>query len=113
VFPILQVNALLYVPVVFVLAGSAVLAGLMARFFYYNFYVYQYATGISAAAIVERILDEGEPAAADYREALCLGGREYPLEVLRTAGVDLTDSEPIERALAVYGDYLDEAASLL
>jgi oligoendopeptidase F len=102
------------VPVVFVLAGSAVLAGLMARSFYYNFYVYQYATGISAAAaIVERILDEGEPAAADYRAALRLGGREYPLEVLRTAGVDLTDSEPIERALAVYGDYLDEAASLL
>jgi oligoendopeptidase F len=101
------------VPVVFVLAGSTVLAGLMARF-YYNFYVYQYATGISAAvAIVERILDEGEPAAAEYREALRLGGRKYPLEVLQTAGVDLTDPEPIERALAVYGDYLDQAASLL
>ena len=82
--------------------------------FYYNFYVYQYATGISAAvAIVERILDEGEPAAAEYREALRLGGRKYPLEVLQTAGVDLTDPEPIERALAVYGDYLDQAASLL
>ncbi|WP_136590869.1 oligoendopeptidase F [Salinigranum halophilum] len=82
--------------------------------FYYNFYVYQYATGISAAvAIVERILDEGEPAAVEYREALRLGGRKYPLEVLQTAGVDLTDPEPIERALAVYGDYLDQAASLL
>jgi len=82
--------------------------------FYYNFYVYQYATGISAAvAIVERILEEGEPAAAEYREALRLGGRKYPLEVLQTAGVDLTDPEPIERALAVYGDYLDQAASLL
>ncbi|WP_152040801.1 oligoendopeptidase F [Salinigranum salinum] len=82
--------------------------------FYYNFYVYQYATGISAAvAIVERILDEGEPAATAYRDALRLGGREYPLEVLRTAGVDLTEPAPIESALAVYGDYLDEAASLL
>jgi oligoendopeptidase F len=86
----------------------------MARFFYYNFYVYQYATGISAAAaIVERVLDEGEEAAAAYREALRLGGREYPLDVLRTAGVDLTDPDPIERALSVYGDYLDEAAALL
>jgi oligoendopeptidase F len=85
----------------------------MARF-YYDFYVYQYATGISAAAaIVERVLDEGEPAAADYREALRLGGRAYPLDVLRTAGVDLTDPAPIESALSVYGDYLDEAASLL
>jgi len=82
--------------------------------FYYNFYVYQYATGISAAvAIVERVLDEGEPAAAAYREALRLGGREYPLEVLRTAGVDLTEPDPIESALAVYGDYLDEVAALL
>ncbi|WP_318567502.1 oligoendopeptidase F [Salinigranum marinum] len=82
--------------------------------FYYNFYVYQYATGISAAvAIVERVLDEGEPAADDYREALRMGGREYPLKVLRTAGVDLTEPDPIESALAVYGDYLDEVAALL
>ncbi|TKX82800.1 oligoendopeptidase F, partial [Halorubrum sp. SS5] len=48
--------------------------------FYYDFYVYQYATGISAAAaIVERVLDEGEPAAADYREMLKAGGSKYPL----------------------------------
>jgi oligoendopeptidase F len=100
------------VPVVFVLAASAVLAGLMARF-YYNFYVYQYATGISAAAIVDRVLDEGEPAAAEYREALRLGGREYPLDVLRTAGVDLTDPAPVEAALSTYADFLDEAAAML
>ena len=59
------------------------------------------------------MLDEGEPAADDYREALRLGGREYPLEVLGTAGVDLTEPDPIESALAVYGDYLDEVAALL
>ncbi|TKX82803.1 oligoendopeptidase F, partial [Halorubrum sp. SS5] len=48
--------------------------------FYYDFYVYQYATGISAAAaIVERVLDEGESAAADYREMLKAGGSKYPL----------------------------------
>ncbi|MGM0590561.1 MAG: oligoendopeptidase F [Halobacteriota archaeon] len=81
--------------------------------FYYNYYVYQYATGISAAvALVERILTEGEPAAADYREALALGGHGYPLEVLETAGVDMTSPEPIESALGVYGEYLDEMATL-
>jgi oligoendopeptidase F len=81
--------------------------------FYYGYYVYQYATGISAAvAIVERILEEGEPAAADYRDALQLGGRAYPLDVLETAGVDMTSPEPIESALGVYGDYLDRMADL-
>jgi oligoendopeptidase F len=82
--------------------------------FYYNFYVYQYATGISAAAaIVERIREEGEPAAADYREALSMGGRAYPLEVLDVAGVDMTSADPIESALSVYGDYVERAAELL
>ncbi|RLM53301.1 oligoendopeptidase F [Halobellus sp. Atlit-31R] len=82
--------------------------------FYYNYYVYQYATGISAAvAIVERILDEGEDAAAAYREALALGGAEYPMDVLDTAGVDMTSPEPIEAALSVYDDYLDQMADLL
>ncbi|MFC6823910.1 oligoendopeptidase F [Halopelagius fulvigenes] len=82
--------------------------------FYYNYYVYQYSTGISAAvAIVERILEEGEDAAADYREALALGGSKYPIEVLETAGVDMASPEPIESALSVYGEYLDEIAELL
>ncbi|QIB75963.1 oligoendopeptidase F [Halogeometricum borinquense] len=82
--------------------------------FYYNYYVYQYSTGISAAvAIVERILNEGEDAAADYRDALALGGAKYPIEVLETAGVDMASPEPIESALSVYGDYLDEMAGLL
>ncbi|WIV66269.1 oligoendopeptidase F [Natrialbaceae archaeon AArc-T1-2] len=81
--------------------------------FYRAFYVYQYATGISAAlAIVERILEEGDDAAADYREFLRRGSREYPLELLRTAGVDMSTSEPIERALASYERRLEEMASL-
>ena len=82
--------------------------------FYYGYYVYQYSTGISAAtAIVERIREAGESAAADYREALRLGGSEYPLDVLRTAGVDMTTADPIEDALDVYGTYLDEMAALI
>jgi oligoendopeptidase F len=82
--------------------------------FYYDFYVYQYATGISAAAaIVERIRDEGEPAAADYRDALRAGGSSYPLEVLDVAGIDMTTAEPIDSAVGVYDDFLDRAADLL
>ncbi|MDZ5811381.1 oligoendopeptidase F [Halorubrum sp. AD140] len=82
--------------------------------FYYDFYVYQYATGISAAAaIVERVLDEGEPAAADYREMLKAGGSDYPLNVVELAGIDMASPDPIESAVGVYDDYLDEIAALL
>jgi oligoendopeptidase F len=82
--------------------------------FYYNFYVFQYATGISAAvALVEDILSEGQPAADRYLEFLQRGSSEYPLELLRDAGVDMSTSEPIERALGVYDDYLGEAEDLV
>jgi oligoendopeptidase F len=82
--------------------------------FYYNFYVFQYATGISAAvALVEDILEEGQPAADRYLDFLQRGSSEYPLELLRDAGVDMSTSEPIERALGVYDDYLGEAEDLV
>jgi oligoendopeptidase F len=81
--------------------------------FYRAFYVYQYATGISAAvALVDRILDEGVPAAEQYVDFLRKGSREYPLELLRGAGVDMASPEPVESALSVYDDYLDEFAEL-
>jgi oligoendopeptidase F len=51
-------------------------------------------------------------AAADYREALRMGGGAYPIEVLETAGVDMTSPDPVEDALSVYDDYLDEMAEL-
>jgi oligoendopeptidase F len=82
--------------------------------FYYNYYVYQYATGISAAvAIVERILEDGDEAAEAYRDALALGGSEYPMSVLDTAGVDMLSPDPIESALGVYDEYLGRMAELL
>ncbi len=88
--------------------------------FYRAFYVYQYSTGISAAlAIVDNILPDGpgsDPnceAAEDYLEFLQRGSREYPLELLRIAGVDMSTSDPIDRALSTYGDRLDEMATLL
>ena len=81
--------------------------------FYYNYYVYQYATGISAAtAIVERVREEGEDAAADYRAALELGGSEYPVDVLARAGVDATTRDPVEAAIGVYDDLVAEMRSL-
>ena len=82
--------------------------------FYRAFYVYQYATGISAAAaIVDRILTEGEPAAADYREMLAAGGADYPLAVVERAGIDMASPEPIESAVGIYETYLEEIATLL
>ena len=84
--------------------------------FYRAFYVYQYATGISAAvALVESILDDGDPDAADryVNDFLSRGSRAYPLELLRDAGVDMAEPDPIEAATGVYSEYLDEMESLL
>jgi oligoendopeptidase F len=79
--------------------------------FYYNFYVYQYATGISAAEkLVEKILEEGPE---DFIEFLKAGASDYPVEVLRRAGVDMTESEPVESAVEAYRENLEEAEELL
>jgi len=82
--------------------------------FYRAYYVYQYSTGISAAvALADRILEEGEPAVDDYRRFLESGSREYPLDLLDIAGVDMSSPEPIQRALDVYDEYLDEMETLV
>jgi len=82
--------------------------------FYYNFYVFQYSTGISAAvALVQDILAEGQPAADRYLDFLKRGSSEYPLELLRAAGVDMSTSDPIERALDVYDERLEQAEELV
>ena len=82
--------------------------------FYRAFYVYQYSTGISAAvALAESILEEGEPAAERYREFLSSGSREYPLELLDIAGVDMTTSQPVESAIDTYDEFLGEFEDLM
>ena len=82
--------------------------------FYYNFYVYQYATGFSAAtALSKGILEEGQPAIERYLEFLKSGSSDYPIEVLKKAGVDMTQSKPIEEALKVFEERLNEMESLL
>jgi oligoendopeptidase F len=82
--------------------------------FYYNYYVYQYATGFSAAtALSKQILEEGEPAVKRYIEFLKAGSSDYPIEVLKKAGVDMTTASPIEEACDVFAQKLEEMEQLL
>ncbi|WP_019240511.1 MULTISPECIES: oligoendopeptidase F [Bacillus] len=82
--------------------------------FYYNFYVYQYATGFSAAtALSKGILEEGQPAVERYLNFLKAGSSDYPIEVLKKAGVDMTQARPIEEALKVFEEKLNEMENLL
>jgi oligoendopeptidase F len=82
--------------------------------FYYNYYVYQYATGYSAAtALSKQILTEGQPAVERYLDFLKSGSSDYPIEVLKKAGVDMTSSKPIEEACKVFEEKLNEMEALL
>ncbi len=82
--------------------------------FYYNYYVFQYATGYSAAiALSRRILKEGEPAVKDYIKFLSGGCSKSPIDLLRDAGVDMESPEPVEQALQLFGELLDEMESLV
>ena len=79
--------------------------------FYYNYYVFQYATGFSAAvAIANRILEEGEPAVKDYKKFLSGGSSMDPISLLKLAGVDMSSPEPVNSALALFGELVDELA---
>lgn len=82
--------------------------------FYYNYYVYQYATGYSAAiALSNRILTEGEPAVKDYLKFLSSGSSHDPISLLKIAGVDMSTATPIKEALEVFGKLIDEMEELL
>ncbi len=82
--------------------------------FFYDYYVFQYATGFSAAvAIADRILSEGAPAVADYKRFLSGGSSTDPISLLKIAGVDMASPEPINAALALFGELVDELEALL
>ncbi len=82
--------------------------------FYYDYYVFQYATGFSAAvAISQRILEEGAPAVADYLRFLSAGSSQSPIALLKIAGVDMSTPQPVSEALTHFGELLDEMESLL
>jgi oligoendopeptidase F len=82
--------------------------------FYYNFYVYQYATGISAAsALVQRILKEGQLAVERYLKFLSSGSSNYSIDLLKEAGVDMTTPEPIRQAFQLFETHLSQMEELL
>ncbi|QBD78031.1 oligoendopeptidase F [Ktedonosporobacter rubrisoli] len=82
--------------------------------FYYNFYVYQYATGISAAsALVQQILHEGQPAVDRYLKFLSSGSSDYSIELLKKAGVDMTTPGPVRQAFQLFETHLTQMEQLL
>jgi oligoendopeptidase F len=89
------------------------LEGLRIPHFYRAFYVYKYATGLSAAiAISRRILEGGKKERDDYLTFLKSGGSRYPLESLKVAGVDMNRQEPVHMALEKFETLLEEFSSL-
>ncbi|QAT62319.1 oligoendopeptidase F [Acidilutibacter cellobiosedens] len=82
--------------------------------FYYNFYVFQYATGFSAAIYLSQmILKEGKSGVDRYLRFLKSGSSDYPINVLKNAGVDMTTEEPVNNALALFGKLVDEIDELI
>ena len=82
--------------------------------FYYNYYVFQYATGYSAAiALSQKILKEGAPAVEKYLQFLSGGRSKAPVDLLKGAGVDMSSPEPVNEALALFGRLLEEMEQLV
>ena len=77
--------------------------------FYSAFYVYKYATGISAAlSLAERVTKGGNTEREDYFKFLKSGGSLYPIETLRLAGVDMEKTEPVETAIRIFSNLVGE-----
>lgn len=98
----------------FALDDELSLEGLRIPHFYRAFYVYKYATGLSAAiALSQRVLNGGQTELDDYLGFLEGGCSEYPLDLLRNAGVDLESPEPVDTALQHFGSLVDQLEQLL
>ena len=79
-----------------------------------NFYVYQYSTSfVAATALAKQILEEGEPARERYLTMLKSGSNDYPIELLKKAGIDMTSPEPIEATIEVFDDLVDQLEQAL
>jgi oligoendopeptidase F len=82
--------------------------------FYMNYYVYQYATSFTAsAALAEKVLKNEKGATEKYMKFLSSGGSDYPIELLKAAGVDMTTSDPFEKAIASMNQIMDEIEKIL
>lgn len=81
--------------------------------FYYNFYVYKYATGFSAAtALADKIINDGQEAVDSYIKFLKSGDSDYPINLLKTAGVDMNTPEPIEAAIKTFDSFVQKMEEL-
>lgn len=79
-----------------------------------NFYVYQYATSfVAATALAKQILEEGEPARDRFLTMLKSGSNDYPIELLKKAGIDMTTPQPVYDTIAVFDDYVDQLEQAL
>lgn len=82
--------------------------------FYYNFYVFQYATGFaSAVALAEAIVKEGKPAVDRYMAFLSAGNHQYPVDILTAAGADIASGKPVNDCLALFAKLVDEFDELI
>lgn len=82
--------------------------------FYWNFYVYKYATGLSSGIIIsENVMNKDQEKIDAYLDFLAGGGSDYPIEMLKATGVDLSSPQPVENALKKFDSLLDEFESLL
>ena len=82
--------------------------------FYYNFYVYQYSTGFAASEVLSRkVKSEGNPAVKKYLNFLKAGSSDYPLNILKMAGVDMSSPEPVLSTTQKMNELLDEVESLI
>ncbi|MCW0483516.1 oligoendopeptidase F [Gaoshiqia sediminis] len=82
--------------------------------FYYNFYVYQYSTSFTASiSLAEKVMSGDQQALKNYMDFLSAGGSDYPIELLKKAGVDMTSSEPFEKTIAAMNKVMDEIEHIL
>jgi oligoendopeptidase F len=82
--------------------------------FYYNFYVYQYATGFAASEVLtKKVKTEGKPAIEKYLNFLKAGSSDYPINILKSAGVDMNSAEPVFAVSAKMNKILDEMENVL
>lgn len=82
--------------------------------FYYNFYVYQYSTSFTAStALAEKILQREKGAVEKYLNFISAGGSDYPINLLKEAGVDMTTSDPFDKTMVVMNRTIDEIEKIL
>jgi Oligoendopeptidase F len=79
-----------------------------------NFYVYQYSTSfVAATALAKQILEQGEPARERFLDMLRSGSSDYPIELLKKAGIDMTSPQPVYDTIAVFDDYVTQLEEAL